>query len=1103
MKKSLLKLLSTVSAMLLAVSAYAQFTTSTLTGRITDESGEPLAGAAVIAIHTPSGSQYFAIANDEGYYTIQGMRPGGPYKVEYSFVGCNSIVYDDITLSLSETYTNNAVLKAAETLDDAVVIASTSKFAAEKTGASPNVSNREMMNLPNSDRSIKALTKLSPYANGMSFAGSDGRSTNFTVDGANFNNNFGLSSNLPGGGTPISLDAIEEIQLVVAPYDVRQSNFVGGGINAVTKSGTNTFKATAYTYYNDEGLRGNIINGNLIGDRKFEQTKIYGLTVGAPIVKNKLFFFVNFEYQNQPEQVIKYKAADPEAMELVAKTLREKYNYEPGSYTDFPGGNSNMKILARLDWNITDAHKLSVRFNSTNNTQWFEPNGNSSDDGYRNKSFNRVSTTSMAFSNNMYSQKNDVMSVAAELNSRFGDKVSNQFIATYTDIQDVRGSNSDIFPHIDIMKGNEGSASQPAMSLGYELFTYNNAVKNNVINVADNVSIYAGAHKITAGLSWERQTASNAYMRNATGYYRFATVADFLNGELPMSACLTVGNNGVDAPNGLITYNQFAAYVQDEWNITKKFKLTFGVRGDVMAYDNSQLMTNNAILDYKMGENVLDTGKWPATRLQVSPRVGFVWDIKGDKSLKLRGGLGLFQGRLPLVFFTNMPQNSGMIQTSYNTTNADELAKLNVGGKVVTDVKEMARILGINTTVTPDKGQFQSTINGVDPNFRMPQIAKASLAIDYKIPVSFPFTVTAEGMFTKTIWGVRLTDWNINEAVPATSTFAGVDNRYNYWSLEEVDAKGKIKNRQYVYGKADAAYVLTNTREGYGWNVALSFNMTPAKNLNITGAYVHTVSKEISGMPGSNASSAYQGLYTINGSNFTGLQNSQYVIPDKLTANVSYYLESQGLHFNLYYSGYSHGRYNYITANDLNGDGNNADLMYIYGSGAEVGFVDHTYTWKDAAGNTVTGKTLTAQQQVAIYDQFLAQDKYMSKNKGGYAEANSAVSPMIHRFDFRVAKDFTFGNRTKHNIQLSASVENIGNMFNSSWGVEKWSCYQTASGTNNVTPLTYAGTVNGKPTFYMTPTNGKDAMPTSTFSQYYVDPSQCWRVLVGLKYFFN
>ncbi len=1122
----------------MVVSAYAQFTTSSMTGKVVDEKGNAMTGAAVMAVHTPSGSQYFAVVNAEGFYTIQGMRPGGPYEVEVSLLGSKSQKFTDITLELGETTELSTVLKDdSELLDEVVVVADKTRFTTEKTGASVNVSRSDIENLPSASRSIADLTKLSPYANGMSFAGSDGRSTNFTVDGANFNNNFGLSDKLPGGGSPISVDALEEVQLVVAPYDVRQSNFVGGGINAITKSGTNTFKATAYGFYNDQNLRGNKIAGEDLGERALDKNRTIGITVGGPIVKDKLFFFANLEWVNQDEQAINYHAALPgeeggkglvsrttaAQMEQVAKRLTDVYKYNPGSYTDFPGGTKNFKILARIDWNISDAHKFSVRFNKTDNNYWYAPNGNSCDDGFRNKSYNRVSQESMCFANNMYGQQNNVWSIAAELNSRFGEKVANQFLFTYTNINDMRMSNSDIFPHIDIMQGNEGNKSIPAVSAGYELFTYNNGVKNSVFSVADNATFYLGAHKLTAGLSWERQNAQNSYMRNGTGYYRFATIDDFLSGALPMSACLTIGANEVEAPVGQITYNKFSAYAQDEWNITKRFKLTYGVRADLMVYDNSQLMTNNAIKALDLGGRSVDTGLWPVARPQFSPRIGFNWDVLGDKTLKIRGGAGLFQGRLPLVFFTNMPQNAGMIQISKTTTNIDDLTKLNggvaTGGKVVTDVKEMAKILGVNTTITPESGSFQSTINGVDNNFRMPQVAKFSLAVDYKVPVNFPLTVTAEGMFSKTLYGVMLQDWNVNNNSTLNHPFTdlGGDNRTNYWSMETYsqNAKGdwEISNKNYIYpgytkdGKtyqAKAAYVLTNTNKGYGWNAAFTIKTQPVKNLDITASYVHTVSKEISGMPGSNAESAYQNLYTVNGGNFTDIQNSRYVVPDKVMVNVSYFVpwkvfHGNGLHLNLYYTGYSPAGYNYISANDMNGDGNNADLMYIYPSGKDVPFVEHTY--KD-------GKTLTVAQQQAAYDAFLAQDKYMSSHKGQYAEAYSARSPFVHRFDFRIAEDFCFkiGN-TKHNFQLSATIENIGNMINSEWGVQKWSCYQTASDSFNITPLTFDAegyATSGKPAFYMTPVNSKTSeMPTSTFSKWYTDPSQCFRVLFGLKYFFN
>ena len=1137
MKKTIKMLLSTVAAMLMVVSAYAQFTTSSMTGKIVDEKGVALTGAAVTAVHTPSGSQYYAVVNAEGFYTIQGMRPGGPYTVEVSLLGSKTQKFTDITLELGETTEFSTVLKDdSELLDEVVVVADKTRFATEKTGASVNVSRSDIENLPTASRSIADLTKLSPYANGMSFAGSDGRSTNFTVDGANFNNNFGLSDKLPGGGSPISVDALEEVQLVVAPYDVRQSNFVGGGINAITKSGTNTFKATAYGFYNDQNLRGNKIAGKDIGERALDKNRTIGVTVGGPIVKDKLFFFANFEWVNQDEQTIKFHAALPgetggegltsrttaAQMEQVAKRLTDAYNYNPGSYTDFPGGTKNFKILARVDWNISDAHKFSVRFNKTDNNYWYAPNGNSCDDSFRNKSYNRVGQTSMCFSNNMYGQQNNVWSIAAELNSRFGEKVANQFIFTYTNINDMRMSNSDVFPHIDIMHGREADI-KPAVSAGYELFTYNNGVKNSVFSAADNATFYLGAHKLTAGLSWERQNAQNSYMRNGTGYYRFATIEDFINGALPMSAAFTVGANGVEAPVGQITYNKFSAYAQDEWNITKRFKLTYGVRADLMVYDNSQLMTNKAIKDYDMGGRSIDTGLWPVARPQFSPRIGFNWDVLGDKTLKFRGGAGLFQGRLPLVFFTNMPQNAGMIQILKKKIESEaDLKKLQkADGTMMTTVAEMVNALGVNTTITPETGSFQSTINGVDRDFRMPQVAKLSLAVDYKVPVNFPLTVTAEGMFSKTLYGVMLQDWNVNDAfVTSGGTFSGADTRYNYWENEDVTIKDgsvdKISGKKYIYPKnaagyqADAAYVLTNTNKGYGWNAALTVKAQPAKNLDITASYVHTVSKEISGMPGSNAESAYQNLYTVNGGNFTDIQNSRYVVPDKVMVNISYFIpwkvfHGNGLHLNLYYNGYSPAGYNYITANDMNGDGNNADLMYIYPSGAEVGFVDHTYTWKE--NDELKTQSITAAEQIAAYDKFLEQDKYMSAHKGQYAEAYSARSPFVHRFDFRIAEDFCFkiGN-TKHNFQLSATIENIGNMINSKWGVQKWSCYQTASDTYNITPLSFdyvAYKETGKPAFYMTAVDGKSAMPTSTFSKWYTDPSQCFRVLFGLKYYFN
>ncbi len=1101
------KLLTFFLAMIASVAMMAQVTTSSISGKIVDEKG-PLPGATVIATHIPSGSSYFTISNSEGRYTMQGMRVGGPYTIEVRYVGYATSKSENVTLKLGETYRADFTLDSkANELGEIVVSGEAEKPVYNST--STTVNSEEIAVLPTITRSIVDVVKVSPYANNMSFAGSDGRSTNFTVDGANFNNNFGLSSNLPGGGTPISVDAIEEVQVVVAPFDVRQSNFVGGGINAITKSGTNQFHGSAYTYYTNQTFRGNRLLGENLGVRPEESTWTYGATVGGPIVKDKLFFFLNAERTEEPSEVIKYRPdnASASVLDEIYDKLKNDYGYDAGSYTDYPGGNNNLKLLARIDWNINDNNKLMFRFNKTGNTQWNAPNGNSCDDNFRNRAFNRSGENAFPFSNNMYSMRNDVMSFATELNSRFSTQVSNQFIFTYTDINDQRGSNSKLFPHIDIMSGYEDFEATgnfiPFTSFGYELFSYNNGVKNKVFNATDNVTYYTGNHKITAGVNWERQTASNSYMRNGTGYYRFASAEDFLTGAMPLSFALCVGNNGEANPRGEITYNQFGAYAQDDWNITDNFKLNFGVRADAMLFDNSQLMTNNAILEYNMGGNVVNTGKWPTNRVQVSPRIGFNWDVVDG--LTLRGGSGLFQGRLPLVFFTNMPQNAGMIQTLFSkngfsgsigqdpeggyvvnytdATIAHLQALMKPDGTYITNVNDMVSALGLNTTVTPEDGQLSGDINGVDPNFRMPQIWKSMLGIDWDVPVSFPLTFTVEGMFNKTIYGVRLVDWNLKYDMIANAgdnvRFNGPDKRVNYALL--VDGEG---NPNYKYG-AQNAYVLTNSKEGYGYTINAAINTTPFKNFNLSAAYTHTESKEISGMPGSAATSAYSGLYSIDGPTFVGLQRSQYVIPDKVTASVGYMFpalfDGDGVRINLFYTAFSAGGYSYFYSNDMNGDGISTDLMYI--------------------PNDVNDLKWVSVEDMNAFKAFMDNDPYLSTHKGKYAEAYAGRSPWKHLLDARIAKTFkkTYG-KTTHCFELSVNAGNVLNMINSSWGLTKYSCYG-AFDTYAVTPLKVDHIENNTPVFSMNKVDGE--YPTSTYDRYdEKNANQCWSLMFGLKYSF-
>ncbi len=1091
-----LKYLVATFFMMFAIGVQAQVTTSSMSGRVTDKEGA-IAGATVVAVHTPSGTSYGTITNADGRFNLQGMRSGGPYQVEVSFVGFNKEKYSDITLFLGQTFVLNTVLKegSLELGEVMVVGQKASAFQTDKTGATTNISNQEMITMPTITRSISDIARLSPYANGMSFSGGDGRSTNFTVDGANFNNNFGLSSNLPGGGNPISLDAIEEVQVVVAPFDIRQTNFIGGGINAITKSGTNQFKGSAYTYYKNQDMRGNKIDDVDFGVRDAASTKTYGVTFGGPIIKNKLFFFVNGEYEVKPGQVVLWRPSEDGVantdlmlsrtskadMELVKQHLISKYGYDPGSYTDYPADESNKKLMARLDWNINSANKLSVRYNHTMNQAWYPTNGNSTDAGYRNQSMDRISQYSMSFSNSIYSQDNKVNSIALDLNSRFTNNISNQFLTTYTKISDVRGSNSSPFPFIDIMKGVNDDGSQilePYISAGYELFTWNNGVKNNIFNVVDNVNVYLSNHKLTIGASFEHQMANNSYMRNGTGYYRYASLDDFLNQRAPRDFAITYGYDGEKNPAAEVAFNQLGIYAQDEWSVSSNFKLTYGVRADYLVYEDN-LISNSAITEKDFGKGKIDTGKWPDAKVQVSPRVGFSWDVMGDKTMKLRGGTGLFAGRLPLVFFTNMPTNSGMVQGSYaavtkydangNVISVDpKLAGL--AGNMIIDVNEMISRLGLPNTITPDQGALPRDINGVDPNFKMPQVWKTSLALDYDLPVSFPMSVTLEGIYTKTLNGVMLVNWDLKEPDESWSRFSGSDDRYIYPAKADLTYNGIN------------SYVLSNTNEGWGAIGSISIFAEPTKDLKLMLSYARTESKEISGMPGSNAASAYTGLLEVDGPHLPILQRSQYVMPEKLIGSVSYKIPwgnkalKSGTIVNLFYNGFTPYGNSYAYTNDMNGDGIGNDLIYIPKQRGDIKF-----------------KT---QDDEDAFFTFMEQDKYLKNHKGEYAEAYAARAPWVNRFDLRLAREYYFKVAGKTNtLQFSLDCLNFGNILNSKWGV-----YQSNSVSNNSRILKYEGKdENNVPEFSMVKVKGE--YPTQSFDYNY-SYLQTWQLQIGVRYSF-
>ena len=1106
-----------MSILLMSVtSMMAQVTTSSLSGRVTMKgTDETVIGATVQAVHEPSGTRYAAVTNIDGLYNIQGMRTGGPYSVTVSYIGYQTMTVRGVTLQLAETSKVDVELSEdANELTEVVVSGRASKFTVEKTGAATNINNAQITNLPTVSRSITDVTRLSPYGgNGMSFVGADGRTANFTIDGANFNNNFGLSDKLPGGGNPVSLDAIEELQVVISPYDVRQTNFIGGGVNAITKSGTNTFKGSAYIYHRNENLRGDVVDKvTLPTAREKDRQTTYGLSLGGPIIKNKLFFFVNGEMIKTPtisspwrgskngvadvaQNISRTKLSD---LETISNFVQSKYGYNTGSWTSFPADESNYKLLARLDWNITDKHHLALRYNYTKNTIWNAPNATSMDGGTR-MSGARMSQYSMSFANSMYSMDNLVHSFSVDLNSRLTDKLSNQFLATYSKLDDIRGTNSSEFPFIDILDGGDNNY----MALGYELFTWNNAVHNTIWNIKDDVTYYMGKHKIMAGVTFEHQMADNQYMRNGSGYYRYNSMDDFMSGATPEVVCLTYGYDGESKPAARVQFNRAGIYGQDDWNVTDKFKLTYGLRIDGLFFNNKDLMTNKAIYDLDYSGRHIDTGKWPDTSITFSPRVGFTYDVFGDKSLKIRGGSGFFSGRLPLVFFTNMPTNGGLVQYQAQLnaktkvwdakSNAATKGFENYSGAYTTDASgnryiDMSQFagglvtenghasiaalqnklfsMGYPSHVTPEMGTVPSSISGVDPNFKMPQVWKTSLAIDYQLPVNFPFTATIEGIFNKKIHDNCISDW----AIPSVGGFArfnGVDNRPIFPAGFRTGTK---------------AFMLENTSKGYGWTANVTLTAQPFEWLNLMAAYTHTVSKEVTGMPGSAAESAFTYVPTVEGPNSIKLHNSQYVTPNRFVANATIH-DRSGNHYSFIYETWQGGyNYSYMMVNDMNSDGYNYDAIYIPTDG-QVANKEFRFVSQDDADRFMA---------------FVHNDKYLKKHQGEYAEPYSVYSPWVHRIDFAYKHDFKVNaGKTTHKLQLSLDIKNVLNLFNSSWGVSKF--LNSEIGTE-ARILKYEGVdADGYATFS---TPAAISANTKTWAPNHA-VGQCWYASIGIRYIFN
>ncbi|HMU45983.1 MAG TPA: carboxypeptidase regulatory-like domain-containing protein [Chitinophagaceae bacterium] len=1075
MLKRILSFLAVIISVSFAVNA--QVTTSSITGTVKSSKGDPLAGATITATHVPTGTVYRVQSTKGGQYDIPNMKPGGPYTVEATYVDHGKATKSDINLYLGDQYRVDFELSESGQELKEVVVSTQTANRTVKSGASTNVNNRQITTLPSISRSINDFTRLTPQGgNSSSFNGRDGRYNNITIDGANFNNNFGLSSNnLPGGDAqPISLDAIEQLTVNVSPYDVKQGNFTGAGISAITKSGTNEFHGSAYTFYRDQSFNGRNVKDTKLGEQSKSKTTIFGGRLGGPIIKNKLFFFVNLENETRTYPGLNWMATRPGGptgtnvsrttaadLDAVSAYLQSQYGYNTGGYENL--GNfesSNTKVLARLDWNISDDHKFSVRYNRVKSTNDQVTNGTSAPNPRA--SSNRWSNNSMSYANSLYGFEDIVSSWTFDLTSKFAKRINNQFLVTLTNIETNRTSPSTPFPFVDIWDGDIAAGDNAYISFGYELFSWQNSVKNKVYTFTDNVSFNSGIHNFTAGISYDYLYFGNSFLRYGTSYYRFRSVSDFLSNQAPIAYGLTYGYNGKTDPIADLKFGQLALYFQDEMKVTDRFKLLAGMRVDKAIYlqdpPSNSAIAAKTFRDMNGQPYTFDVGSWPKGKLLFSPRVGFNWDVKGNRDIIVRGGTGIFTGRLPFVWYTNQPTNSYGIQATVEVTNSAQLS----GMLFNPDPLAYVNIFPQSSSTLPSGASLAI----VDKNFVFPQVWRTSLAMDKRLPWNLLLTV--EAIYTKDINAIL--QYNANMVAPDASFTAGPDQRPRFSSSSARSVDASVRE----------AMVLMNTNKGHGFSFSTLLSRSFRNGFYGQISYSFNSTKDLSANPGSQAASAWSNINSIRTSNDLDLALSQYSIPHRVTAVISYRKEYLKKHMattiSLFYEGMHQGRFFYRYSNDMNNDGLTNDLMYIPKDRAEAGMLIPDATQADA------------------FWTYLEQDKYLSKHKGEYAENYGALLPWLGNVDLKFLQDFSIktGN-TRHTLQFSVDILNFGNMLNKNWG------YKSQQVVNNGGLLRYTGIAGGMPQFTFNQVSG--SYPTKTF-QPVESVISTWGLQLGLRYTF-
>lgn len=1066
---------------------FAQVTTSSISGVIKAANGEPLIGASVTATHEPTGSVYRAVSRSGGRVDIQNIPPGGPYTIRVSFVGYTEFVRTEVSIPLGERYDLNATLTTS-TQELNTVVVTGRRTQTERTGAATNFSRRQVQNLPNISRSITGVTRNTPQANGNSFAGMNYRYNNITIDGSLFNNNFGRSGDgqFPGGASSaISIDAIDQVQVNIAPYDVRQAGFVGAGINAVTRRGTNNWYGTAYGFYRDQNLNGERVKGRRIENAN-RSTQIYGASIGGPIIKNKLFFFLNGETEKRtlPGQTWLARRPgvndnDPNTTPVLASDLErlkehliKTYGFDPGSYEGYDFETDAYKITGRLDWNITDKHRLTFRYNQSETNDDDQVNTSSGpptpaqriNNGRRGGRNGGLNFTSSNFKNNT-----KVLSTVLELNSNFTNRISNQFLASYTHIQPIRKPNAD-FPFVDIMR----DANNVYTSFGTDLFSYKNEIDDKAINFANNVTLNLGKHVVTAGASFDLLSFANSFAAfGGPSYYRFASLQDFIDNKAPVSFGVSYSNFDRTAITPAeAKFNQLGIYVQDAWAASDKFKLTYGLRVDLPFYPytppQNQALSQVIFKDEKGNNEQFDVSKWPAQKLLYSPRVGFTYDVEGNRDLIVRGGSGLFTGRIPFIWLVNQVGDNGVLRSIYQPTGS-ELNAIRFNPD---------RTAYIPTTLPPTGTTIPSgsSYSAADDDFRMPQVWRTNLALDKKLGGDFTFTL--EGIFTKTINNVYFR--NANLGAQAGTLNAPADKRPIYTPRLNSNISQMI--------------VMDNINKGFSTAFTAQVQKSFSKNWEGFIAYTYTFAQDVAIGTSDQSGSGWTTNNIIWNPNQPELGPSNFAIPHRIVSSFSYRFEylrnTMATTVGVYYSAGPQDRYHYRYTGDLNNDGATNDIIYIPRDPSEIRFQS---TFTPVAG----GPTYNEKQQSDAFFAFIENHPYLKKHKGQYMDRYGALLPWNHSLDLRILQDLSINAAgKKHTIQISADFVNFLNLLNNNWGVR----YRNNFGTFQDQGLLglASGFNRNSPVFTFDP---GIAVNNKAYDVNY-STSSTWGLQLGLRYIF-